>query len=141
MTCQNGVVAATNTNVTLNSLSNDGCADMNDVDGICVIGLYAGRFPGTNGNTDIYLVKSNGALASNSVLNNVATGGNAANAVAKLIVFLPMTAKITPDTTSYNLLYNNTRGMKVWQNVNANSAAKFNIGFSIAYFDMTFQIQ
>ena len=137
----NGVNAAVNTSVTLNSLSNDGCADMNDTDGACDTGLYAGRFPGTNGNTDIYLVKSNGALASNSVLNNVATGDNAANAVAKLIVFLPMTAKITPDTTSYNLLYNNTRGMTVWQNPNGIDATKFNIGFSIAYFDMTFQIQ
>ena len=140
ISCQVGVGtganAAANTNVTLNSLSNDGCDNIN-----CTNGLYAGRFPGTNGNTDIYLVKSNGALASNSVLNNVATGGNAANAVAKLIVFLPMTAKITPDTTSYNLLYNNTRGMTVWQNPNGIDATKFNIGFSIAYFDMTFQIQ
>ena len=147
ISCQSGVGTdtngntAANTSVTLNSLSNDGCDDMDDTDRVCVNGLYAGRFPGTNGNTDIYLVKSNGALASNSVLNNVATGANAANAVAKLIVFLPMTAKITPDTTSYNLLYNNTRGMTVWQNPNGIDATKFNIGFSIAYFDMTFQIQ
>ena len=148
MTCQNGVGAgaavATNTNVTLNSLSNDGCADMNDVDGVCVIGLYAGRFPGTNGNTDIYLIKSNGALASDSALNAVASGANAANAVAKLIAFVPMTAKITPDTTSFNLLYNNTRGMTVWQNNNGAGNTNngfFNIGFSVAYFDMTFEVQ
>ena len=121
ITCQAGVGVAANTNVTLNSLDN-GAA------------LYAARFPGTNGNTDVYLVQSNGTLATGSTLGNILH-------VAKVIAFVPLTANITPNTTSYNLLYNNTRGMTVWQNVNANSAAKFNIGFSIAYFDMTFQIQ
>ncbi|MEY4370531.1 MAG: hypothetical protein RIQ48_240, partial [Pseudomonadota bacterium] len=82
----------------------------------------------------VYLVQSTGTLASGSTL------GVNANA-AKLIFFMPTTANITPDTTSYNLLYNNTRGMTVWQNVNANSAAKWNLGFSIAYFDMTFEVQ
>ena len=121
ITCQAGVVDATNTNVTLNSLNNNG-------------ELYAARFPGTNGNTDVYLVQSNGTLATGSTL------GNNLN-VAKVIAFIPITVKITPDTTSYNLLYNNTRGMTVWQNVNGNSAAKWNLGFSIAYFDMTFEVQ
>jgi len=121
ITCQAGVVDATNTNVTLNSLDN-GAA------------LYAARFPGTNGNTDVYLVQSNGTLATGSTL------GNNLN-VAKVIAFVPLTANITPNTTSYNLLYNNTRGMTVWQNVNANSVAKWNLGFSIAYFDMTFEVQ
>jgi hypothetical protein len=144
ISCQSGVGtalngnAAANTSVTLNSLSNDGCDDMNNVDGVCVNGLYAGRFPGTNGNTDVYLIQSNGTLASGSALNALAAD---ANKVAKLIIFLPMTAKITPDTTSFNLLWNNTRGMTVWQNPNGIDATKFNIGFSIAYFDMTFQIQ
>ena len=118
ITCQAGVVDATNTNVTLNSLNNNG-------------ELYAARFPGTNGNTDVYLVKSNGTLATGSTL-----GGNLN--VAKVIAFVPITVNITPDTTSYNLLYNNTRGMTVWQNANG---TKFNIGFSIAYFDMTFEVQ
>jgi len=137
ISCQAGVGtganAAANTNVTLNSLSNDGCDNIN-----CTNGLYAGRFPGTNGNTDVYLIQSNGTLASGSTLNALAAG---ANKVSKLIIFLPMTANITPDTTNYNLLYNNTRGMTVWQNPNGVDATKFNIGFSIAYFDMTFQIQ
>ena len=118
ITCQAGVGVAANTNVTLNSLDN-GAA------------LYAARFPGTNGNTDVYLVQSNGTLATGSTL------GNNLN-VAKVIAFVPITVKITPDTTSYNLLYNNTRGMTVWQNANG---TKFNIGFSIAYFDMTFEVQ
>jgi len=121
ITCQAGVGVAANTNVTLNSLDN-GAA------------LYAARFPGTNGNTDVYLIQSNGTLATGSTL------GNNLN-VAKVIAFVPITVKITPDTTSYNLLYNNTRGMTVWQNVNGNSAAKWNLGFSIAYFDMTFEVQ
>ena len=118
ITCQTGVGVAANTNVTLNSLDN-GAA------------LYAARFPGTNGNTDVYLVQSNGTLATGSTL------GNNLN-VAKVIAFVPLTANITPNTTSYNLLYNNTRGMTVWQNANG---TKFNIGFSIAYFDMTFEVQ
>jgi len=118
ITCQTGVGVAANTNVTLNSLDNNG-------------ELYAARFPGTNGNTDVYLVKSNGTLATGSTL-----GGNLN--VAKVIAFVPITVNITPDTTSYNLLYNNTRGMTVWQNANG---TKFNIGFSIAYFDMTFEVQ
>ena len=121
ITCQAGVGVAVNTNVTLNSLDT-GAA------------LYAARFPGTNGNTDVYLIQSNGTLATGSTL------GNNLN-VAKVIAFVPITVKITPDTTSYNLLYNNTRGMTVWQNVNGNSAAKWNLGFSIAYFDMTFEVQ
>jgi hypothetical protein len=118
ITCQTDVGVAANTNVTLNSLTNNG-------------ELYAARFPGTNGNTDVYLVKSNGTLATGSTL-----GGNLN--VAKVIAFVPITVNITPDTTSYNLLYNNTRGMTVWQNANG---TKFNIGFSIAYFDMTFEVQ
>ena len=118
ITCQTGVGVAANTNVTLNSLDNNG-------------ELYAARFPGTNGNTDVYLVKSNGTLATGSTL-----GGNLN--VAKVIAFVPITVNITPDTASYNLLYNNTRGMTVWQNANG---TKFNIGFSIAYFDMTFEVQ
>ena len=118
ITCQTDVGVAANTNVTLNSLDNNG-------------ELYAARFPGTNGNTDVYLVKSNGTLATGSTL-----GGNLN--VAKVIAFVPITVNITPDTTSYNLLYNNTRGMTVWQNANG---TKFNIGFSIAYFDMTFEVQ
>ena len=118
ITCQTGVGVAVNTNVTLNSLYNDA-------------ELYAARFPGTNGNTDVYLIQSNGTLATGSTL------GNNLN-VAKVIAFVPITVNITPDTTSYNLLYNNTRGMTVWQNANG---TKFNIGFSIAYFDMTFEVQ
>jgi hypothetical protein len=118
ITCQTDVGVAANTNVTLNSLTNNG-------------ELYAARFPGTNGNTDVYLVKSNGTLATGSTL------GSNLN-VAKVIAFVPINVNITPDTTSYNLLYNNTRGMTVWQNANG---TKFNIGFSIAYFDMTFEVQ
>ncbi len=121
ITCQDGVGVAVNTNVTLNSL------DPNTE-------LYAARFPGTNGNTDVYLVKTNGTLANGS------TQGVNTN-VAKLIAFVPMTANITPDTTSYDLRYNNTRGMNVYQFNNANGAAKKNIGFSIAYFDLTISVQ
>jgi len=122
ITCQAGVVDATNTNVTLNSLATDAA-------------LYDARFPGTNGNTDVYLVQSNGTLATGSTL------GNNLN-VAKVIAFVPITVKMTPDTTSYNLLYNNTRGMTVWQNLNTGgNNTFFNIGFSIAYFDMTFEVQ
>jgi hypothetical protein len=121
ITCQLNAGVAQETSNFLNSLDNNGA-------------LYGGRFPGTNGNTDVYLIKTDGTLATTS------SSGNAGN-VAKLIVFLPMTANITPDTTNYNLRYNNTRGMIVWQNPNGVNAAKFNIGFSIAYFDMTFVIE
>jgi len=124
ITCQTNVTAAANANVTLNSLDNGGA-------------LYAARFPGTNGNTDVYLVQSNGTLATGSTL------GVNLN-VAKVIAFVPMTANITPDTTSYNLLYNNSRGMTVWQNRNGTGNVNngfWNIGFSIAYFDMTFEVQ
>jgi hypothetical protein len=104
---------------------------------------YEGRFPGTNGNTDVFLTKSNGTLATDTSVAP-ATGRSKNGNVEKLIIFLPMTAKITPDTTNYNLRYNNSRGMVVWNNVNINSTGadrKFNIGFNVAYFDMTFEIQ
>jgi hypothetical protein len=95
--------------------------------------LYGGTLDdGTNpGITHLYLIQSNGKLASG------VTQGNDGN-VAKLIFFLPMTANITADTTSFNLLYNNERGMIVWKNPDGNN---FRIGFSAAYFDMIFKIQ
>jgi len=136
ITCGDGLAAADTTN-TMNSFDNNAA-------------LYGGTLTdGTNsGTTHIYLIQSNGTLASNSVSGAVASGANAATAVAKLIFFVPMTANITPDTTSYNLLYNNTRGMIVWLNnngplVNGNTTVNgsFNIGFNAAYFDMSFQIQ
>jgi len=96
--------------------------------------LYGGTLnDGTNpGITHLYLIQSNGTLASG------ATSGTDGN-VAKMIFFLPMTANITADTTSYNLLYANERGMIVWKNADGNG--NFRIGFSAAYFDMIFQIQ
>ena len=122
ITCGDGLAAADTTN-TINSLDNNEA-------------LYGGTITGTNGGTThIYLIQSNGTLASGS------SSGVNANA-AKLIFFMPMTANITPDTTSYNLLYNNTRGMIVWQNLNTGGNGTFyNIGFNAAYFDMTFQTQ
>jgi len=136
ITCGDGLAAADTTN-TMNSFDNNAA-------------LYGGTLTdGTNsGTTHLYLIQSNGTLASNSVSGAVASGANAAMAVAKLIFFVPMTANITPDTTSYNLLYNNTRGMIVWLNNNGPIVGGkttvngfFNIGFNAAYFDMTFQIQ
>ena len=123
ITCGDGLAAADTTN-TMNSFDNNE-------------GLYGGTLTeGTNsGTTHLYLIQSNGILASGS------SSGVNANA-AKLIFFMPMTANITPDTTSYNLLYNNTRGMIVWQNLNTGGNGTFyNIGFNAAYFDMSFQIQ
>ena len=122
ITCGDGLAAADTTN-TINSLDNNEA-------------LYGGTITGTNGGTThIYLIQSNGTLASGS------SSGVNANA-AKLIFFMPMTANITPDTISYNLLYNNTRGMIVWQNLNTGGNGTFyNIGFNAAYFDMTFEVQ
>jgi hypothetical protein len=129
ITCGDGLAAADTTN-TINSLDNNEA-------------LYGGTITGTNGGTThIYLIQSNGTLASGS------SSGVNANA-AKLIFFIPMTANITPDTTSYNLLYNNSRGMVVWLNNNGpldgggktTVNGSFNIGFNAAYFDMSFQIQ
>jgi hypothetical protein len=130
ITCGNGVPNPTDTTNTMNSLDN-GAA------------LYGGTLTeGTNsGTTHIYLIQSNGTLASGS---SEGVNGN----VAKLIFFMPMNTNITPDTTSYNLLYNNSRGMVVWLNNNGpidggktTVNGFFNIGFNAAYFDMTFQIQ
>ena len=98
--------------------------------------LYGGTLTeGTNsGTTHLYLIQSNGTLASGSASGAVAAN---ANAVAKLIFFMPMNTNITPDTTSYNLLYNNSRGMVVWLNNNGpivggqpTPNGSFNIGFN-----------
>jgi hypothetical protein len=139
ITCGNGLLGSPapdpkDTTNTINSLDNS-------------LALYDGTLTeGTNsGTTHIYLIQSNGTLASGSASGAVAAN---ANAVAKLIFFMPMTANITPDTTSYNLLYNNSRGMVVWLNNNGplvggqpTPNGSFNIGFNAAYFDMTFQIK
>jgi hypothetical protein len=79
----------------------------------------------------VYLTQSNGNLATSATTNN---NGD----VAKLIVLIPMTATVTSDTKSYNLLYNNTEGMDVLQ---LKTSDNFNVGLSAAYFDMTFQVQ
>jgi hypothetical protein len=120
ITCQVGVGVATDTNITLNSLDSER-------------ELYAGRFAGTNGNIDVYLIKTDGTLANGSELNLNLN-------VAKVIAFVPITVKITPDTSSYNLLYNNTRGMTVFK-LRHDARGGFDIGFGIPYFDMTFQVQ
>jgi hypothetical protein len=123
ITCTGADVGvALETTNTMNSLDNNNA-------------LYGGTLTeGTNGGTThIYLIQSNGKLASDSTQSNNVN-------VAKLIFFMPMTANISPDTTSYNLLYNNTRGMIVWQN-QVGTTGTYRTGFSAAYFDMTFQIQ
>ena len=130
ITCQAEVVAATDATSTINSFDNNNP-------------LYGGTLTdGTNiGTTHLYLIKTDGTLATNTA-NPAAAGRSVIGNVAKLIFFIPMTTNITPDTTSFNLLYNNTRGMVVWQNLNTGgNGTFFNIGFSAAYFDMTFQIQ
>ena len=120
ITCTgNAVGVAVNTNVTVNSLD-DGVALYN------AIGTE-----GTVSGVHLYLIQSTGNLASGSGVN---TNGN----VAKLIVLIPMTATITSDTKSYNLLYNNTRGMDVLQ---LKTGDNFNVGLSASYFDMIFQVQ
>jgi len=129
ITCTGAVVGnAVNSNVIVNSFS--------DFEG--VYGLIADS--GITIGTHIYLIQSNGTLASNSVLNNVATGANAANAVAKLIFLLPINVNVTPDTTGYNLKYNNTEGMDVLQLKNGANDF-FNVGLSAAYFDMMLEVQ
>ena len=120
ITCTgNAVGVAVNTNVTVNSLD-DGVALYN------AIGTE-----GTVSGVHLYLIQSTGNLAQGSGVN---TNGN----VAKLIVLIPMTATITSDTKSYNLLYNNTRGMDVLQ---LKTGDNFNVGLSASYFDMIFQVQ
>ena len=111
---------AVDTTNTINSLDNNAA-------------VYSGETTeGTNpGTTRGFLIKSNGTLATTSLSGTIGD-------VAKLVFVMPMTANITPDTTSFNLLYNNTRGMIVWQNADGGN---FRTGFSAAFFDMVFQIQ
>jgi hypothetical protein len=111
---------AVDTTNTINSLDNNAA-------------VYSGETTeGTNpGTTRGFLIKTNGTLATTSSSGTIGD-------VAKLVFVMPMTTNITPDTTSFNLLYNNTRGMIVWQNADGGN---FRTGFSAAFFDMVFQIQ
>jgi len=113
---------AVDTTNTINSLDNNAA-------------VYSGETTeGTNpGTTRGFLIKTNGTLATTSSSGNIGD-------VAKLVFVMPMTANITPDTTSFNLLYNNTRGMIVWQN-EVGTSGTYQTGFSAAFFDMVFQIQ
>jgi hypothetical protein len=113
---------AVDTTNTINSLDNNAA--------LYIASTTEGTNPGT---THGFLIKSNGTLATTSSSGNIGD-------VAKLVFFMPMTANITPDTISFNLLYNNTRGMIVWQNEVFTSGA-YRTGFSAAFFDMVFQIQ
>ena len=123
ITCTGAVVnggdGAVNSNVIVNSFS--------DFEG--VYGLIADS--GVTIGTHIYLIQSNGKLASGSTSNNNFN-------VAKLIFLLPINVNVTPDTTGYNLKYNNTEGMDVLQ---LNTSGNFNAGLSAAYFDMMLEVQ
>jgi hypothetical protein len=127
ITCTGAVVGnAVNSNVIVNSFD-----DNTEVYGAIVD-------EGVTVGTHIYLIQSNGTLASGSALNALAAG---ANKVAKLIFLLPININVTPNTTAgYNLKYNNTRGMDVLQLKNGANDF-FNVGLSAAYFDMTLELQ
>jgi hypothetical protein len=77
-------------------------------------------------------------LASGSGPNALAAD---ANKVAKLIFLLPINVNVTPDTTGYNLKYNNTRGMDVLQLRTGGVGTNFNLGLSASYFDMMLEVQ
>jgi hypothetical protein len=125
-TCTGDVVGnAVNSNVIINSFD----------DGRAVYGAIVDE--GVTIGTHIYLIQSNGTLASGSANNALAAG---ANKVAKLIFLLPMNVNVTPDTTGYNLKYNNTRGFDVLQSKNVDGV-NFNVGLSASYFDMTLEVQ
>ena len=123
ITCTGAVVGnAVNSNVIVNSFN-----DKTEVyGGIVDEGVTVG--------THLYLIQSNGKLASGSALNSISN-------VAKLIFLLPINVKVTPDTTGYNLKYNNTRGMDVLQSRNGGGGPNFNLALSAAYFDMMLEVQ
>ena len=121
MTCTGAAVGnASETNVIVNSFSDSGAAEY---DGI----ISAGETVGTH----VYLIQSNGKLASGSTTNNNVN-------VEKLIFLLPIKATVTPNTASYNLKYNNTRGVDILQ---LKTGANYNAGVSASYFDMIFEVQ
>ena len=121
MTCTGAAVGnASETNVIVNSFSDSGAAEY---DGI----ISAGETVGTH----VYLIQSNGKLASGSTTNNNVN-------VAKLIFLLPINATVTSDTKSYNLKYNNTRGVDILQ---LKTGDNYNVGVSASYFDMIFEVQ
>ena len=121
MTCTgNSVGNASETNVIVNSFSDSGAAAY---DGI----ISAGETVGTH----VYLIQSNGKLASGSTTNNNVN-------VEKLIFLLPINATVTPNTASYNLKYNNTRGVDILQ---LKTGVNYNVGVSASYFDMIFEVQ
>ena len=121
MTCTgNSVGNASETNVIVNSFSDNGAAEY---DGIISEGETVG--------THVYLIQSNGKLASGSTTNNNVN-------VEKLIFLLPINATVTSDTKSYNLKYNNTRGVDILQ---LKTGDNYNVGVSASYFDMIFEVQ
>ena len=126
ITCTGAVVnggdGAVNSNVIVNSFS--------DFEGVYGAIVDDGVTIGTH----IYLIQSNGKLASGSTSNNNLN-------VAKLIFLLPINVNVTPDTAGYNLKYNNTRGMDVLQLRIGGAGTNFNVGLSASYFDMILEVQ
>jgi len=118
----NGGTGAVNSNVIVNSFS--------DFEGVYGAIVDDGVTIGTH----IYLIQSNGKLASGSTSNNNLN-------VAKLIFLLPINVNVTPDTAGYNLKYNNTRGMDVLQLRIGIPGTNFNVGLSASYFDMMLEVQ
>jgi len=88
----------------------------------------AASFLATNGSlVEGYLVKSTGMLVpSTDVVVDNASG------VSKVIVLMPINLTITPDTTGYNIKWNNTRGIKPYFSLSVDQIVDM---FGIAYFD------
>jgi hypothetical protein len=95
----------------------------------------AASFLATNGSlVEAYLVDNTGKLvpSANVVLD-------AASGVSKVIILMPINLTITPDTTGYNIKWNNTRGIKPYFTLTTglqNPASTEIVDmFGIAYFD------
>ena len=88
----------------------------------------AASFLATSGSlVEGYLVDSTGKLvASTSVVLDAASG------VSKVIILMPVNLTITPDTTGYNMKWNNTRGIKPYFSLSTDQIVDM---FGIAYFD------
>jgi len=91
----------------------------------------AASFLATNGSLiEAYLVDNTGKLVRSGTAGDIVP--DTTNNVSKLIVLMPVNLTITPDTTGYNIKWNNTRGIKPYFSLSTDQIVDM---FGIAYFD------
>ena len=102
--------------------------------------LTSGRFVGTNSDVDVFLIDSSGNLV-NGTAGGTGCVDNESGTISRIIGVLPISLKVTRNTSGFKVRYNNSNGVMLdfSSNDNDDEAPFWLIGMDSAYFDMTIE--